>query len=78
MFVSFSFSVYIINRKKKEEVSRPGFGLVMNFFFNTLIHNEFFFLRVCACMLFFFALKHSAGTFFCVDGVEKVVVRRRD
>ena len=31
-----------------------------------------FFFRVCACKLFFFALQHSAGIFFSVDGVEKV------
>ena len=41
------------------------------FFFNTLIHNEFFF-EVCACMLFFSPSNILQEAFFCVDGVEKV------
>ena len=43
----------------------------MKFFFNTLIHNEIFFFEYSLAN-FFFALQHSAGIFFCVDGVEKV------
>ena len=46
------------------------FGLVMNFFFNTLIHYNFFFSSMRLHVIFF-ALQHSAGIFFCVDGVEK-------
>ena len=40
-------------------------------FFNTLIHNEIFFSSI-RLQIIFFALQHSAGIFFCVDGVEKV------
>ena len=48
------------------------FGLVVKFFFNTLIHNEIFFSSM-RLQIIFFALQHSAGIFFfCVDGVEKV------
>ena len=43
----------------------------MKFFFNTLIHNEIFFFEYSLAN-YFFALQHSAGIFFCVDGVEKV------
>ena len=71
MFVSFSFSVYIINRKKKEEVSRPGFGLVMNFFFNTLIHNEFFFFEYALVCYFFSPSSILQELFFVWMGLKK-------
>ena len=45
--------------------------MVVKFFFNTLIHNEIFFSSM-RLQIIFFALQHSAGIFFCVDGVEKV------
>ena len=48
------------------------FGLVVNFFFNTLIHNEIFFFDYALANYFFRPLTFCRNFFFCVDGVEKV------
>ena len=47
------------------------FGLVVKFFFNTLIHNEIFFFEYSLANYFFRPPTFCRNFFFCVDGVEK-------